>query len=132
MEIGMSDVGWKVGQRAVISRTTVVTIERVTPTGRVTAGGRKFGAGGWEAVKSGSWRVPPRLELLTPEIEAEMSLVVRGRAARLAAHAVLDDAYDWLRTVLDTWNGSVPDAEDVDKAERLAAAIQGVMGTKQV
>lgn len=121
-------IQWKVGQRAVISRTRVVTIERVTPAGRVIADGRTFNADGSER-SSGAPYNRPKLEPFTPEIQAEMDLVIRGRKAANEAIVAVEMAEKWLRRTFSSWGGrSVPDAEDVEKAEKLTAAIQQVLG----
>lgn len=119
-------LNWQVGQQAVISRQTIVTIERVTPAGRVIAGGRTFDANGKERTGGDPYR-RARLEPLTPEIQAGMDLVVRGQKAGAAADAAFTSADRWLRRALSTWDRRIPEAADVEKAERLIAAIQSVM-----
>lgn len=122
---------WQPGQRCVISRQTVVTIERVTPSGRAVAGDRTFGRDGIE-ICAGNPYGRPRLELLTPEIEAEIALSARGRKADWAASAALLAADKWLRSALSSRNIRIPDAADVDRAERLAEAIKKVMESADV
>lgn len=118
---------WHVGQQAVISRQTVVTVEKVTPSGRVTANGRTFDPTGKERTAGDPFR-RAKLEPLTPEIQAEMDLVVRGRAASAAAYAAITAADKWL--ALSSLGRNVPDAADMDKAEALIAAIRSVMETQ--
>lgn len=125
----MTITPWKVGQQAVIDRKTVVTIDRVSPSGRAVVGGRTFDVDGRE--RAGADRYSrSKLELLTPEIQAEMDLVARvRRAARDADDAIKVAAY-WLSGTLSQWRRRVPTAADVERAERLAAAIREVMEDK--
>jgi len=115
---------WAVGQRATINRSTVVTVERVTPSGRaVVTGGRTFEPAGRE--RSGaSYYQRARLEPLTDEIQAELDLVARARGISPIAAKAIEDADRWLRGALGTWGNRVPGIENVDRAERLAAAIR--------
>ena len=117
---------WAAGQRAVIGRCRVVTIERVTSTGRAFVKGRYFGKDGYE-ITSGDPYNRAKLELLTPEIEAEMELLRRARQARESAEKAIQDAGIFTRDALSIFGGRIPDTADVDLAERLAAAIRGVM-----
>jgi hypothetical protein len=120
--------GWQSGQRAVIDRQRNVTIDRVTPSGRAVVGKQTFDPGGYEITTTGDrWR-RPKLEALTPEIEAEMALVIRERLAWSAANMALLDADRWLRNAASVWAHPVPEAADVDTAERLTAAIRQAMG----
>jgi hypothetical protein len=111
---------WVAGQQAVINRQTVVTIERVTPSGRAVVGGRTYNADGTERSKD-PWR-RSRLEPLTVEIQAEMELVARGREVARDAHGAVDDAVKWLRQSL-SWH-RMPEVADVEKAEKLSRAIR--------
>jgi hypothetical protein len=121
------EMTWTVGQRAVINRNTVVTVDRVTPTGRPVVGNRTFDVNGIERVKGNPWR-RPILEPLTAEIEAEMDLARRADRASEAVHDALEVADRWVRDNLSAWNNTSPNVADVDRAERLAAAIRAVMG----
>jgi hypothetical protein len=112
---------WLPGQRAIIDRRTVVTIDRVTPSGRAVVGDRTFHASG-HRIRGGGL-----LEPLTPEIEAELALVERGNEATRDAWRELTLAEKWLRLNFSSWGGRIPEAADVDRAERLAAAIRQVM-----
>jgi hypothetical protein len=113
---------WLPGQRAIIDRRTVVTIDRVTPSGRAVVGDRTFEANGFERRGGHKFRIL-KLEAITPEID----LIIRGTQALHAAHKELEAADNWLRRNLSTWGPRIPDAPDVDRAERLAAAIRQVM-----
>jgi hypothetical protein len=118
----MSNAPWHAGQRAIIDRRTIVTIDRVTPKGWAVVGERRFGADGR---KIGGLRT--LLEPLTPEIEAEIALATRGNEASRDALGQIEAANSWLRQRF-SWNRRVTDAGDVEKAEHLAAAIRQVMG----
>lgn len=117
---------WRVGQRAVIDRTSVVTIERVTPSGRAITKDRTFDRDGHERSNAAPHR-RSRLEPLTPEIEAEMALVQRSRRVRRDAFAAIEAADKWLRSAFPSWANGASDVADVEQAERLTAAILGVM-----
>lgn len=121
---------WHVGQRATINRQTIVTIERVTPAGRPIANGRTFNADGTERLGDPFRR--SRLEPLTPEIQAEMDLVKRGQKASHDAFAAVEAADKWLRQALGSWGRKVPEAADVEKVEKLAAAIRHLMEDENV
>lgn len=116
------------GQRAVIDRTKIVTVERVTPTGRVTAGGRKFDSSGWE---SGNipFRGRCRLYPLTPEIEAEMALIARGSRVHSEVSKASDALQIWLRNSIS--GHPVPSLADVEKAERIVATLREAMGVEE-
>lgn len=117
---------WKAGQTAVISRDTIVIIDRVTPSGRAIVGGRTFEADGLERVAGSPYR-RAKLEHITPEIQAEMALVERGQKARRAAQKAVEDAGQWLYKIFSPYRHDVPEANDVDEAERLAKAIKDAM-----
>jgi hypothetical protein len=129
--VSKGNISWHVGQTAIINRTRIVTVERVTPSGRVIAAGRTFGSDGMERT-GGEYRSRANLEPLTPEIQAEMELADRGRKASGDAHAALQSAEKWLCRALSSWGGGVPEAENVEKAERLAAAIGQIMDAEAV
>jgi hypothetical protein len=117
---------WQVGQKAVISRRLVVTITHVTPTGRVTANGRTFDKDGRERSGGDPWR-RPKIEPLTPEIQAEMDLETRGNKARKDAYTALAAAEKWMRSTSGGLGRYIPELADVERTERLAAAIHGVL-----
>lgn len=118
---------WNVGQTAIINRQQIVTVERVTSSGRAVAGGRTFDVDGTERAGGDRFR-RARLEPLTPEIQAEIDLVDRGRKASNKAAAAVSAAEKWLQQSFGSWGRRVPEAEDVEMAERLAAAIGSIMG----
>ncbi len=115
---------WQVGQNAVIDRRQVVQIVRVTPSGRAVVAGMTFEADGRER---GNGRRRKTLEPLTDEIVAEMALEERGKAAANAAYRQLSDAERWVRRVFNSWGSRALDPADVDRAEKLTAAIRQVM-----
>jgi regulator of protease activity HflC (stomatin/prohibitin superfamily) len=123
---GEREPKWHVGQRAIIDRRIFVTIEQVTPAGRAIAAGRTFDVNGIERSGRRSIR-RSKLEPLTAEIEAEIALKKRALEARGAAQDALDVADKWVRRALSAWNATAPSADDVDRAERLAAAIRSAM-----
>ena len=120
-------IAWTVGQKAVINRTDIVVIDRVTPAGRAIVKNRTFDTDGNERPKRKSYA--EKLEPLTPELKAEMDLGRRGLAAEMAAYGAIGQAQTWLQRTLSLWNRPVPNAADVDKAERLTAAIKQIIGT---
>lgn len=116
---------WEAGQKAVINRRQVVTIERVSPTGRVSAGGIVFDCNGYGRTPS---RRRPKLEPLTPEIQAEMELTERAlRVADRSLKAVLR-AERWLREMNSVFRPHAVSRQDVEKAERLMSAITDILG----
>lgn len=125
----MTNAEFKPGQRAVISRVQIVSVDRVTPSGRVIVGDRTFNPDGYERA-GGSRYHAARLEPLTPEIESEIQLVKRGAEASNAAAKAIASADAWLRRSFSVWgrHRRVPDAADVEKAERLIAAIKQAIG----
>ena len=114
----MSDA-FQVGQRAVINRAKVVTIEKVTRSGRIIADGRTFEADGVERVSGGTFGQRFRLEALTPEIEAAMALFRRGLNGRKKLReaignpksiAAIEDTYKLFCSAYDA--GSKEQVED--------------------
>ena len=114
---------WTAGQRAVINRETIVTIERVTPSGRaVVTGGRVFNANGNERVQLSSWELPSKLEPLTDKVEAQIAYKRERQETFCAVLNELDEAKAWARSY-----SIKATPANVEKAERLLAAIKGVM-----
>lgn len=118
---------WEPGQRAVINRQHIVTIERVTPSGRAIVEKRTFECDGQERTNGSPYR-RSKLEPLTSEISAEMELAERGKVATDAAYQALTDTDYWLQEIVSSW-GRVPEAADVEKVERLVSAIREAMQT---
>lgn len=120
-----NETPWNVGQRVVIGRDTVATVARVTPGGRAIVNGRTFKATGWEY---GGGYSGSRLEPLTPSIEAELNLIKTRWGAQQAVSKAIADTERWSRRKFSAWNRFVPEAADIDKAERLIAAIREIIG----
>ncbi len=124
--INLSDTTvWTIGQRATINRQRIVTIERVTRAGRAVVEGRTFEVSGRERIKGDTFR-RPLLEPFTPEIQAEMDLVDRGRKVFSEGHNLMEIAKRWLSVASSAWSRPVPEIEDVDRAEKLTAALRGL------
>lgn len=120
---------WIVGQKVMINRDRIVTIERVTPSGRAVIGNRIFEPDGRERGSDRSYYARDVLEALTPEIKSETERRRRGDHAFTNADKALDAASVWLRkTSFNPWHRVVPDPEDIEKAERLYTAIRQVIG----
>lgn len=118
----MTDTPWKAGQKAVIDRREIVTIDRVTPTGRAVVGERTFRPSGYALGNASGY-----LELLTPDVEAEMALTSRGRKASGKCFKLLLDAEKFLRAEFSAWRPRVPEQDAVERAERLEAALRAVL-----
>ena len=125
----MSDPVWQADQRVVIGRRKVVTIERVTPAGRVIADGRTFDKNGLER-RAGKHHERVKLELLTPEIEAEMAFSRRVAVTGQHAFNAVGDAQHWLQQRFHSFLPINPvnvKLADIEIAERLTAAINQVL-----
>lgn len=122
---------WQKGQRAVIDRRKIVTIDRVTPTGRVVVGDRNFSSEGYERLPPGAGRyaTPARLEPLTAEIAAEMKAGMRSNTVRNEMFKALEYAQQWLR---DNFQGfgrtKTSSEENIEKAEALVQEIKRALG----
>ena len=112
---------WTPGQRAVINRSKIVTIDRVTPSGMAVVGDVRFSADGHNRV------LCKKLEPLTPEIEAEIELFKRARIVGKLAHNAIQHAESWLRDRYGPFAKRTPEAADIAKAERFAAAIKEIL-----
>lgn len=124
----MTEYTLTVGQRVALNRCEIVVVEKVSPTGRATIeGGRVFNPKG--RVRSTKRGDRDFIEPLTAENEAEMMLVSRATAAKRALVKAVAQAERWEREfgagARYTWP---PKAADVETAERLVAAINGVLG----
>jgi hypothetical protein len=118
---------WHIGQRCVINRDRIVTVERITPSGRVVADGYLFNADGVERRPTGRSR-RDRLEPLTPEIEAEMALRKRAQDAYTESDRGVERAVKWVNNLFGWGRYKDRSADEVAKAEALAAAIRSVLG----
>jgi hypothetical protein len=117
---------WTIGQRCVINRDRIVTVERITPSGRVVADGRLFNADGTERRPTGRLR-RDRLEPLTPEIEAEVALRERAQDAYTEADKEVARAVKWMDSLFGWGRYKDRSADEVAKVETLAAAIRSVL-----
>jgi hypothetical protein len=122
-------VTWLPGQRATIDRQQIVTIDRVTKGGRAVVGDRQFAVDGKECGYRGSDR--RLLELLTPEIETDMKLREKRKAIFEKARQATLRAEQWISKIYSPWRSFEPTDADVEKAERLAAAIARVIGDEE-
>ena len=101
----MTEHKWTAGQQVVLNRQLVLTIKRVTPSGRaVLENGVSFRPSGIQ-VNGDHWH-PNQIEPLTPEIETYM----RDAARTAQASSAMVDA--------------------IEQAERMIAAIHGWIGDK--
>lgn len=116
---------WVAGQQAVINRQRVVVIDKVTRSGRAVVGGVTFERNGREC--GAKWNCD-RLEHITPKIQDEMESRHRGATAQDALYAAVCLADAWQKEAFNRWRRDVPTAEAIDKLERLAAAINAVLG----
>lgn len=117
---------WQKGQRAVINRTNVIVIDRVTPSGRAIVGNRTFNTDGFERGSAYRWPTP-KLEHLSPEIEKEISLVSRGKYVSSEIRKSLTKIEVLVRDKLGAFRNSVPEVSDVEKIERLMQAINHIL-----
>lgn len=122
----MPDSPWLPGQRVTINRGTPTTIDRVTPGGRAIVGGRTFEPSGMERTGGDPWR-RARLEMLTPEVEAEMEFAIRARASARVASDAVEAADKWVRKALGGPAHREFDPVDVARGERLTTAILQVL-----
>ena len=116
---------WTAGQRAVVGRSRIVTIDRVTPGGRAVVGDTTYEPDGRE--RGGQPYRSPRLEALTPEIEQEMRLATQGADVSRRLNDLIKDADRWCRGTFSGWGRKVPELEDVEKAERLCEAMKAIL-----
>lgn len=120
---------WTPGQRAVINRREIVTVISVTRGGRAKVGDRVFEFDGRERGHSGLSMCAPVLELLTPEIQAEVEFTKRSAAAYNNLVRFARAAERWAtKNMRDDYGKLDASPEVVARAERLAAAIREVLG----
>jgi hypothetical protein len=129
MRLGAFDVGkWCPGQTAVIDRSRIVTIERVTPKGYAIVEGRRFSPLDEKHVSAYCGK--EKLEPLTPEIQAGMDQAKRAEIAYKKLYARIEEAEKWRReTFREVWGRrtAIASPADLDRAERLIAAIWEVL-----
>lgn len=117
-----------VGQKVAINRTHVVIVEKVTPTGRATAGGMTFGADGIERSDAPLY-ARNRIEEITPEIKNVLERRRRARAVAPELFDILNRVTAWVHNTVSA-KSYAPAMDAVEKAERLNAAIREIMGDK--
>lgn len=123
------DQGWIPGERAVINRRDVVTIERVTPSGRAVIDTSYFHPDGYQVTSSSRSR--SFLQKWTAEIQAEIDLNARAHEVKDELIKEIEKAADFLRNRFHRWNGRITaEVSDVEMAERILAAIQAAMEAK--
>lgn len=124
----MANPTWKIGDRVTINRRIVATVERLTPSGRVVVRHGDnlvtFEPCGTERASGYSRR---KIAHLTPEAEAEIALVARCAAVFPEAWRVVEAAERWVRHARPAWGKDIAEVADVDRAERLIAAIEAVL-----
>lgn len=123
----MTKIRWVVGQAVTINRAKVGMVECVTASGRAHVGARTFDKNGRERTAQ-PYHERALLEILTPEIEAEMALEGRGNYVSRELNTLLDNTQQWVRMSFDIWRRKVPNASDIDKAEKIIAALKGTFG----
>jgi hypothetical protein len=120
---------WTPNQRVARNRARIVTIDRVTKSGRAIIGDVTFDPNGIERSSGNPYR-RDRIEPLTPEIEAEIMLRIRGQRALMEIRDALGAAETWSRNMSAVWHKGVLSIEEVNRAERLAAAIRSILEEK--
>ena len=126
----MSDTKWFVGQQVAIDRREIDTILHITRMGRVIVGDCVYDPDGFQLLETRVSFVPKKIEPLTPEIKAKIDYDARIEAAYDMFKAAKETADIWVddRFCLPSYNRKPPNVADVEKVERLAAAITGVLG----
>ena len=120
---------WTPNQRVARDRTWIVTIDRVTQSGRAIIGDVTFDPNGLER-SSGDPYHRSRIEPLTPQIEAEIALRARCSRVRMETRAALGAAETWWGNMFGGLRQRIPSIEEVNRAERLAAAIRSILEEK--
>ena len=121
----MTNHTWTAGQRVVLGRDRIVTIDRVTPSGRAVIGDQTFRKDGCQIGEVPHWWLRSRIGPITPENQGRVEFLDRWRIAIDNLWDALDAAGKVRRECND--HRSVPDPVAVAKAERIAAAIRAAM-----
>ena len=129
----MTDHVWQVGQRVAVyrrtvtvDRRTVATVEKVTKGGRARVGDALYHNNGSEV---GGGYLLRQIEPLTAEIEVAMAEEMRANDASLALDRAIVGALSWsLGRFSNAWTHREPCVSDIEKAERIVAAIKREMG----
>lgn len=124
----MTEAKWFVGQEVIINRTLpILHVDKVTPTGRAVVDGRTFDASGFERAPNKIYG-PGLLEPMTNEIGEEIAFRERASNVFSLIYKKLDKLEVWRKKAFSLWTKEIPSAANVERAERLAAAIDAIMG----
>lgn len=117
---------WIAGERAVINRRHIVTIDRVTPSGRAMIDTSYFYPDGDHVTSS--QRPRSFLEKWTPEIQAEIDLNMKAAKVKDELTKAIDKAEHFVRNQFLRWNGRITaELRDIEKAERILSALRNAM-----
>ena len=111
---------WTVGQQVALDRKRVVTIDRVTPSGRAFVGDRQYNSDGRERGAGNHWF--RGIEVLTPELVEQIALAGRYRKARTLMHYAARNLKAWATEHCSFYSERVPDLAEIEQIERVAAA----------
>ena len=111
---------WTVGQQVSLNRNSVVTIDRVTPSGRAFVGDRQYNPDGRErgAGNHGQRGIEP----LTPELVEKIAMAERYRKARTLMHHAARNLNAWATEHCPFYSERVPDLAGIEQIERVASA----------
>ena len=121
---------WTVGQQVSLNRNSVVTIDRVTPSGRAYIGERAFNPDGYErgGESKGVWGgSASRIEALTPEMTEIVQLAERWVLVRAQAHDANTKLGRWVLDRCSSFKRGVPKEQTVNDVERVTDAINAVL-----
>ena len=115
---------WIVGQQVSLNRNSVVTIDRVTPSGWAFVGYRQYNSDGRERAGN-HWQ--HGIEPLTPELVEQIALAGRYRKARTLMYHAARDLNAWATEYCFFNTERVPDLAEIEQIERVAAAAGGAV-----
>ena len=121
---------WHAGQQVALDRTRIMTIDRVTPTGRAYIGKRAFNPDGYErgGESKGVWgKSASMIEALTPEITEIVQLAERWVLVRAQAHDANTKLGRWVLDRCSSFKRGVPKEQTVNDVERVTDAINAVL-----
>lgn len=114
---------WQVGQRVVVNRSRIATIDRVMAHGIAVVEREKYRPNGYRVGPYRGWGDIPQILPLTPELEAKVVLYQRVSRSRSKAFAAIETAEKWIRTI----DPSRASQEDAGKIDCLISAIYSVV-----
>lgn len=120
---------WRAGQKAAIDRRMIVTIDRVTPSGIVKIGKYAFNPDGRERMTRTSgypYNSPKRLELLTPEVEAETRQYIRDRGILSRLGNEIEELTRLAQMLGPRFRDRKLTPTEIAWAERVLAALEGI------